>query len=222
MSLPAFSDFDSLVFALIECGETFTQESLSLLAYPDLPYAATSAAEGTRCHMEDVIVERERRLRPYATWISQGKFPNKKMVEHVRKLGMFADIAHRMMEHKMKALPAWGDMSPRVKLFFTITCLCFHTDDPEDRLNAVLMLESMVEPQDAADQSLMGIIRTATEQCLLELQVFHKLDLSYMRMQFKGYDFLSRHMNDWEKAIIANNHINGYHCTYGCFRLNEG
>lgn len=204
-----FRDFFGLKDELEAKGETFSANTLALLAYRDLMRAAVGDAGSAACSQELVEAEQLRRLSS-AELLS---------LRELAEEGMAEDYAAYTRQQKMEALPNWNEQPPLVQVYFLIRCLRSHADDPQDRLTLLIdrLKACSRPPEDPRLGSLLGIIQTGAEHLLEGIQGGATIDLRHLRRTFQGSGLLLTHLTSWDRAVCITLNLKGYTCTAGCF-----
>lgn len=210
-----FHDFSAVLDDLKRNNERFDPETLKLLSYPDLHRAATGDAGDNACDLEMVEAERDSRLAP---WLAQVTTTTLQLHRHeLKDLGMFEDVAIRLQAQVLEAMPDWKDLSDEAHAYFLIRCLRSHVDDPTDRITRLQMYLDRMNPQDSQLSGLKALLRMATDELLEVLHVKGSLDIKHVRRRFQGFEFLTKPLSSWERAVVASLALRGYSCTAGCF-----
>jgi hypothetical protein len=205
-----FRDFSELKDELLAKNETFSFNTLGLLAYRDLYRAAIADAGTAACTPELVVQEQRRRLETADLTSTQ------ELVDQ----GMVADYQAYVRLLKLEALPAWAEQTCLVRLYFLIRCLRSHADNPEARLQQVLGLanEGLHAPDGSiALSTLLGIIYAGAHDLLGVLQQNGLVDLRHIRRAFQGSGLLLNFMEPWDRTVCVTLNVKGYTCTAGCF-----
>lgn len=188
-----FRNFFELKDELLTKGETFSESSLKLLAYPDLKRAAIGDAGQAACDLELVENERNFRLDDAETKLPEVP-PCKEMA---------FDLNLRRQIRNLQAYPSWDSLSDPAKAYFLIRCLRSHTDNPVQRFLQLLEVLPEDSPYWSATQDLM--------------KVEGFLSLKQVRDAYRGFESLTRGLSDWEHGICLSLTLQGYSCTGGCF-----
>ena len=190
-----FRNFFELKDELLTKGETFSESSLKLLAYPDLKKAAIGDAGRAACDLE--LVENERNLRLDGAEALLPEIPPCKE--------MAFDLNLRLQIKNLQAYPSWDSLSAPAKAYFLIRCLRTHTDNPVQRF--LQLLE--VLPEDSPYRPVtLDLMKQAEREFL---------PLKRVRDAYRGFETLTRGISDWERGICLNLTLQGYACTGGCF-----
>jgi hypothetical protein len=210
-----FQPFPAVLDDLKLLGSRFDADALALLSYPDLHRAATGDAGDHACELEVVETERDARLAPWLTKVTLHTL--QAHAEELRTLGMFEDVAIRLQAQVLEAMPDWKDLSDEAHAYFLIRCLRSHVDDPTDRISRLQMYLDRMNPQDSQLSGLKALLRMATDELLEVLHIKGSLDIKHVRRRFQGFEFLTKPMSSWERAVVASMALRGYSCTAGCF-----
>lgn len=198
-----YRDFFELKKELQDAHQTFTSETLKLLAYSDLLRAAIGDAGVTACDLELVDTERKARLEDAAFSEST----------NLQDIQLLEDILLLKQCKKFPNFPKWDSLSPLAQAYFLIRCLRAHVDNPQPRLRALLDLLKASQVCEGPSPSMYFLLEGVTTGLLAT----EALSIQQVRRAFRGFDVITKFLPSHEQAICLNLCLADYSCTGGCF-----
>lgn len=211
----SFYPFTTVLDSLKAQDSRFNTETLKLLSYPDLHRAATGDAGKQACDLELVEAERDIRLAPWLARVTLHTLQEHR--EAMKVEGVFEDVSIRLQAQVLEAMPDWKDLSAAARAYFIIRCLRSHVDDPTDRLWRLKMYLEHVPDGGSQLNGLTKLLWMAANELLEILNAKGSLDIKLVRRRFQGFEFLTKSLSSWERAVVASLALRGYSCTAGCF-----
>lgn len=197
-------DFYELLAELKAKGTRFTPKHLKLLPYEQLLFPATGVAGVCRCSIEDVVNEKQER-RALLIDLPQ---------EQIDRMDLPILLQEDLSNDKIKlsrTIPSWSDLSVISKLYFKLTCLETHPNDPTQRISEIVAL--CKESESHLPQQLAFSLKLEFQSSLLSKPSYDWIRDTSTKVSNILYGFIPGN----EIEIVDKLELRDYVCTAGCF-----
>jgi hypothetical protein len=204
-------NFEEFVSALEASGQVFTPDTLARVPYVKLGLCATGVARSARCASSAVIAELQHRRQRFVAMPPPILATCKR---YLHAEGMYADVLH---QQQAQSSPLWEKLTVGQRVWFTLTCLYYHLDHPEDRMIQTIALLH----ECAATGGLAKSLAIEYRNHLQELRRDYTFGLkdTTLRNEIGALaDSLLDALPTNQQPVCTNELVSNYQCTSDCFR----
>ena len=207
-------DFFTVRDQLLKQGERFTEQTLALVNYSQLPYCALGVAEAAVCSLRLVREEKQRRR---ARFLELDPEEFQQCTGYLKLHGMYDDVVRQTTLQKA---PRWHDLSYRVRAWAKLTCLSNHADFPLARLYEVIdLLQKATKEKNPLPEVVANNYIQRIKVLMVKFRPTERLDPHFREQLGHFTEDLTLSFSESDRQIIEKELIQDFSCTSDCFRM---